>query len=193
MLLVIPWIAVGLTWYYKGILRLYSTKANPYPSLFLVVCFSAVGASLYAFSRYGIYLYEKSFWISLAVVSGLVFLAWRVACGAAIAAEKNKPVVLLLLLLVAGVYGYGALIFTNCNYDRSVPQRWRVEVESKHYSRGSKSVTYHLALAPWGRFTDGQSVTVPRSFYIEVLQGDSVSVNLRPGKWQVPWYEVTKQ
>jgi hypothetical protein len=193
VLLVIPWIAVGLTWYYKGILRLYSTKANPYPSLFLAVCIPALAACLSAFSRYGIYLYEKPFWLSLAVLSVLVFLAWRVACGAAIAAEKNKAVVLAVLLLVTGVYSCGALIFTNCNFDRSAPQVWRVEVESKYYFHGSKSTYYHVELSSWGRFTDGQSITVPRSFYNEVFKGDSLSVNLRPGKWLVPWYEVTKQ
>jgi hypothetical protein len=191
LLLALPWIAVGLTWYFKGILRLYSSKSKPYPSLFIMVLFSEF-ISLFAITRnFKIYDYGRPFWISLLALSVLVLLVWAVACKAAMAGEQNRPAVLLCLFLVAAAHSYGLLIFSNCGYDRSTPQISRVEVSSKYKTRG-KSTSYHLNVSPWGRFTEGENVQVPSTFYYSVRQGDSVSVYLGAGKWGIPWYEVRK-
>lgn len=191
LLLAFPWIAVGLTWYFKGILRLYSSKSKPYPSLFLVVLVAELLSFFSIMRNYNIYDYGRAFWIFLLAISVLVLLVWTVACRAAMAGEQNRPAVLLCLFLAAAMHSYGLLIFSNCNYDRSAPQISRVEVSSKHISHG-KSTSYYLELSPWGRFTDGKNVQVSSSFYRSVDQGDSVSVYLKAGEWGIPWYEVWK-
>ncbi len=190
LLLAVPWIAVGLTWYFKGILRLYISKTKPYPSLFIMVI-SAEMISLVAIIRqYDIYDYGRAFWISLLILSVLVLLIWAVGCRAAMAGEQNRPAILFFLFLTAVAYSYCLLIFSNCDQDHSTPQISRVEVSSKQINHGSKSTSYYLGLSPWGRFTEGESVTVSPSFYRSVNQGDSVSVYLNAGKWGIPWYQV---
>jgi len=191
LLLVIPWIGAGLTWYYKGILRVYSTKSKPYPSLFLVVCLSEVAAFITVMRRYGVYDYGRTFWLSLLILSVLVLLVWAVACGAAIAGEKNRSVILGLLFVVAAAHSYSLLLFSNCGYDPSTPLIYRVEVYSK-YKTGGKSTSYNLRISRWARFEEGESIEVPSSFYYSVGQGDSVSVYLGSGKWGIPWYQVRK-
>ena len=191
LLLALPWMAVGLTWYFKGILRLYISKSKPYPSLFFIVLVTELMSFFIIMQTYKIYDYDRTFWISLLALSVVVLLVWAVACRAAIAGEENRPAVLLCLFLVAAAHSYGLLIFSNCNYDQSIPQISRVEIASKTVRRG-KSTSYILELTPWGRFTDGKTVQVSSSFFRSVSQGDSVSVHLKAGKWGIPWYEVWK-
>jgi hypothetical protein len=191
LLLALPWIAVGLTWYFKGILRLYTSKSKPYPSLFFVVLVAELMSFFIIMRTYDIYDYGKTFWTSLLILSVLVLLVWAVACGAAMAGERNRPAVLLCLFLVAVAHSYGLLIFSNCDYDRSTPQISRVAISSKTVRQG-KSTSYYLELSPWGRFTDGKNVQVSSSFFRSVDRGDSVSVHLKAGKWGIPWYEVWK-
>ncbi|HTR31425.1 MAG TPA: hypothetical protein VMH27_19265 [Puia sp.] len=93
------------------------------------------------------------------------------------------------MLLLAGVYSYGALIFSNCAYDHNRAAISRVAVDGKHYSSG-KNTSYYLELSAWGNMVDGNRVKVTRSFYREMRIGDSVNVYLHPGKWGIPWYEV---
>jgi len=191
LLLALPWIAIGLTWYFKGILRLYISKSKPYPSLFFVVLIAELMSFFIIMKTYDIYDYGRTFWVSLLSLSVVVLLVWAVACRAAIAGEQNRPAVLLCLFLVAAAHSYGLLIFSNCHYDQSTPQISRVEVSSKRISHG-KSISYLLELSPWGRFTDGKEVQVSSSFFRSVDRGDSVSVHLKAGKWGIPWYEVRK-
>jgi hypothetical protein len=191
LLLAIPWLAVGVTWYFKGIFRLYTSKSKPYPSLFILVLFSEMVSLFSVMRNYDVYDYGSKFWLYLLVLSAVVLLAWAIACGAAMAGEKNMPVILLCLFLAAAAHSYSVLIFSNCEEDHSTPLISRVEVSSKHLSRG-KSTSYYLELSPWGRFSEGKSVQVSSSFYRSVEQGDSVSVYLNTGKWGIPWYRVSK-
>ena len=107
-------------------------------------------------------------------------------------AEKSPAIGYLLILLLAGVYSYNVLIFSNCYYDRARPERYRVQVVDKTISRG-KSTSYHLSLSSWGIYDEGKKVTVSRAFYFAVDLNDSLSVYVKPGKWNIPWYRVAKQ
>jgi hypothetical protein len=192
VMLSIPWVAVGLTWYYKGTFRFYYSRKSLYPSLSGTALLAETAAGIVIFGSYGIYEWDKTFWLTLAVWTILVFLVWAVACGAAIAQEKDNFGTLASLIVAVALYCFSALIFTNCNYDRSTPQIWRVAITKKHYS-GARHTTYSLQLSPWGRFTDGEWVDVPSGFYHHVVPGDSVSVYLKAGKWGIPWYQVAKE
>lgn len=192
VMLGIPWLAVGLTWYFKGIFRFYYSRRSMYPSLSVMALLAEMAALIVVFGSYGIYEWDKKVWILLAVVSVLVFLVWAVACRAAIAEEKDLFGTSAALMVAVVLYSFSALIFTNCNYDQSTPQIWRVAVNSKHVSYSRYSTKYDLSLSPWGRFTKGESVQVPSSFYYGVARGDSVSVYLRAGEWGIPWYQVAK-
>lgn len=190
ILLAVPLAAVGLTWYYKGLLRLYFSKSKPYPSLIMAVIFADVAAFM-AILHYHIYLYEQPLWTLLLAVTAAVTLVWVMACSRAAAGEKNSFVLYLGLLLIAAVYSYNALLFTNCAYDKNKPETWTVGVDGKHRSSG-KYTTYWIDLTPWGRFTDGMDVKVSDAFYHSVSSGDSVTIELHPGKWGIPWYEVAE-
>jgi hypothetical protein len=93
------------------------------------------------------------------------------------------------MLILAGLYSYNALIFSNCAFDHQPSEISKVGIDGKHINHG-KSTTYTLELSPWGRFSAGKNVQVPWSFYRSVQTGGSVNVYLHPGKWGIAWYEV---
>ncbi|HTR31426.1 MAG TPA: hypothetical protein VMH27_19270 [Puia sp.] len=68
VLLAIPFAAALLTWHYKGILRLYTTKTKPYPSLIFAVLI-AVGAAFFGALRgYNIYFFDLRAWRLLLIL-----------------------------------------------------------------------------------------------------------------------------
>jgi hypothetical protein len=139
--------------------------------------------------RYDIYLIDGRFWGLIAMGSVVVFLVWAAACRTAATGEKNLFAVYVGILLLAGVYSFDALLFSNCEYDRQPPVITRVGIDGKSISH-NRSDSYYLDLSPWGRFIAGKRVQVSHSFYNTVRTGDSVSVYLHPGKWGIGWYEV---
>jgi hypothetical protein len=189
VLLALPWVAVWLTWFFKGILRLYVSKSKPYPTLLMTVIITEFATFAAVFREYDIYLFDGRFWGLVLALSVVVLLVWSVACRAAVEGERNLPGVYAGMLLVTGLYSYTTLVFSNCAYDDRRPVITRVAVDGKHVSHG-KSTSYFLELSPWGRFTDGKSAQVSYTFYNAMSTGDSVSVYLHPGKWGIAWYEV---
>jgi len=187
--LAIPTAAVLLTGYYKGILRLYTSKSKPYPSL-VYAAFIATGAAIFAvFSGYNIYVFDGAAWQLLLILSIVVTVVWAAISRTAATGEKNLFAIYAGMLLLAGVYSYSALLFSNCAYDHNREAIMRVAVDGKHSSSG-KYTNYYLDLSAWGHYGDGNSVKVSYSFYRQMHAGDSVNVYLHPGKWGIPWYEV---
>lgn len=190
VLLAIPFAAALLTAYYKGILRLYTAKSKPYPSLFIIVIVAELAAFLVVARGYDIYVFDARLWRMMVILAIAVAALWAMICRAAMTGEKNVVALYAGILVLAGVYSYNALIFSNCHYDKNPAVTFRVGVDGKHYNSG-KSTTYYLELSSWGRFTEGKSVQVSHSFYRQMQTGDSVNVYLHPGKWDIPWYEVS--
>lgn len=190
ILLAIPILAVWLTWYYKGILRLFVSNRHPYPSLMIAIIGAAVLALIAVSRVYDIYLFSDHDWFLIAGCAIALTLLWAVVCRAAIPADKNPIVFFGGMLLIAGVYSYSALLFVNCAYDAGTPEKWKVGVDRKHAAHG-KSTTYYLKLSPWGRYDAGKAVIVDHRFYDSVAVGDSVDVLIHPGACGISWYEVT--
>lgn len=190
-LLAAPLVAIYTTWYFKGLMRLTKTKSSPYPTVVIPALLPTFGILLRAIIGYDLYAFQKPAWTLLLVASVLVTLIVIGACREGLRGEKAKALLYVCIFVVAGAYSYGAIVFTNCFYDRSVPEKFRVQVTGKWIS-GGKSTSYYLKLSPWGRFEKGKQVTVSKSFYGRMETGDSLSVFLKQGKWNIPWYRVVR-
>jgi hypothetical protein len=105
--------------------------------------------------------------------------------------EKQKAVVIVFFIIVAGFYGFGAATSSNAVFDRSAPQTMNATILWKTVHHG-KTTSYSLDLSPWGRYTGGNKVTVSHDFFSYVRRGDTVDILLYSGKWGIPWYRVTE-
>ena len=191
LLFVSPLVAGYITWSFKGLVRLYSKKSSPYPTLVILMTFPVVGAGLNAFNRYNLYEFSSAAWLTLAGMSALLSVVALAVLKEAVAASAKKAGAVAYVVFMATLYSYGLLIYTNCQYDRSRAEAWHVAVTGKRIS-GRKTTTYHLQLSPWGKYADGNEVTVSSGIYKAVNEHDSVGVLLNKGKWGIPWYQVVR-
>jgi len=186
-LLAAPAVAIFITWYYKGLMRLEKKKSSPYPSMVMLMTMAIFSALLVIVLRYDLYGFGEHAWsLMLATTLGAVVICIT-ACRKAIAASDKKALTYGVIVVMAGMYSYSLLVFSNCHYDRSVAHPYHVKVTGKRISSG-KSTSYYLSLSPWGQYTDGNEVSVSKSFYNQVATHDSVTVFLKKGQWGLPWY-----
>jgi hypothetical protein len=191
LLFVAPLAAAYFTWSHKGLMRLYSKKSSPYPTLFLLIFFPILGAGYNAFFRYDLYEFSSAAWLTFAGLTALISVVALSVLREAVSAEAKKAGAVAYVVFMVAIYSYGLLIYSNCHYDRSPAEAWRVQVTDKHESHG-KTTTYYLQLSPWGKYADGKEVTVSRAFYLAVAAQDTVGVLLNKGKWGIPWYRVVR-
>lgn len=129
---------------------------------------------------------DATAWVIGALIGGL-------AGGGLAATRMTRPgvdgpsVLVVLLALIGGAFGYGAPAMIDVRFDTSEAQPIHSLVSSMYVSRG-KSTTYHLRLPPWGPRTQPNTVTVSDSLYRRLTPGDPVCIDLRGGALQVPWF-----
>lgn len=184
-----PWVAVYLTWSFKGLLRLSSTKKSPYPSALAMMVLPVVALGVRSV-RDDLYGFPATAWLTLIGVT-LVFTWVSVNVLRPVIAldEGQKNMNLVGMVVFIAIYSYSLLIFVNCYYDRSQPQIYSVEVTGKHVHHG-KGTTYYLQLAPWGKHQNESEETVSSSFYNSINQQDSVRIFLNRGRLGIPWYRI---
>ncbi len=190
LLLLLPWVAVFITWYFKGLMRFDARKKSAWPSISFIIYLPAFAVLIRCLADYHLYT-PGAIWtpvIATALIATFISLQ---LCRKAVAEIKNKGAAIALAVLVAGCYSFGLIVFTNCYYDSYKSTVFDVEVTGKHINRG-KSTTYYLQLAPWGRFTEDKDISVNKNLYNDVQEGQLVRIHLREGKWHIPWYFIVK-
>lgn len=188
----VPLAGLYAVWYFGGLLRLGAKKASAYPSALYMLFMPVLAGWVSVLRGYDLYPVPGSAWRMIVVIAVFLAVVAALACREVLSTEKSPVVGYLLILLLAGLYSYNLLVFSNCYYDRARPERYRVEILNKTISRG-RSTSYHLSLSSWGIYGEGKKVTVSRAFYNAVHINDSLSVYVKPGKWNIPWYRVAKQ
>lgn len=95
----------------------------------------------------------------------------------------------LALGILATVYSFMLVVFTNCYYNVTPPRQLTVMVKGKHFVK-DKTTTYYLTLAPWGRFTGEQDESVAAELYDKMQDDGQVHIYLFEGRWRIPWYII---
>lgn len=186
----LPWAVIACVVYFKGMLRLYRGKgdANPAAGMLLwvgsavIVVNTLANFQLYAFNARGVVLV-----IALAAAIGVI---WFYGCKQVVMPDVRKRWLMPGIFAAALAYSSGLLIYTNCYHDGSVAEIRRVEIDSKdvHYGRYGRS--YRLRLYPWTNDFTTKTVTVPYAYFKKVRIGDSVTVHIGQGRWDIPWYRI---
>jgi hypothetical protein len=186
----LPWAVIACVVYFKGMLRLYRGKgdANPAAGMLLwvgsavIVVNTLANFELYAFNARGVVL--------LIALAGAIGAIWFYGCKQVVMPDVRKGWLMSGIFAAALAYSCGLLIYTNCYHDGSVAEIRRVEIDSKdvHYGRYGRS--YLLRLYPWTNDFTTKTVTVPYVYYKKVRIGDSVTVHIGQGRWDIPWYRI---
>jgi hypothetical protein len=103
---------------------------------------------------------------------------------------KSKTWIYASLIFNIFLYSYAATYSANCIYDKSEPTVYDVEVVDKRISKGRRSTTYYVKVAPWGHHYDKEEISVASSQYNEIQIGQMVKIDLKKGLFNIPWYYI---
>lgn len=186
ILLIYPLLALPIILTSKRLIRMLPKYKSPYYTVFVGVMFPVIISIIIATQKYDI-LYFKSLWvyiISVIVVLGAAFYL----------ADKDNVIVpvsgrIFATCMLSVLYGFGGIMNINCAFDKSAEQVYRAEVLDHNISHG-KSTTYYLMLGPWGPQANTDQVAVSSSRYYRTNIGSKVTVHLKKGLLNAPWFTI---
>ena len=188
-----PVTGIFLTWYFGGLFKMYKKKSSPYPSLVFLIGSPIIGSLVYVFNSYKLYGpgLPSRFWCLLIGCTVLLTIICITVCRKVIKKEGEKLFIVCGIFVLAGIYSYSLLIFSNCYYDKSAAEEWPVKIVNRQIS-GSRVKSYDLTLSPWGRFKNDNQIGVSGRYFDKVQDADGITIYLEKGIWGVPWYRLEK-
>ncbi|WP_207492638.1 hypothetical protein [Aridibaculum aurantiacum] len=90
------------------------------------------------------------------------------------------------------LFSFAATYGVNCVFDDSEPEVYYTEVLDKHISRGRRSTSYYVKVAPWGHHHDIEKISVSYSQYNALQPGELVEIDRQEGLFHIPWYYINK-
>jgi len=143
-----------------------------------------------------------AFVLIMALVRQLVDPTWAIVSGAVGAATflalgflargrpgLQSPIAMMFLLAVSGgLYGYGAIVLADVQFDTSPTTVVQVPVVDKFLTYDRTSTGYHLRLSPWGARTTVNEVEVPHAVYDALRPGALACIVQHPGALRLAWF-----
>jgi len=181
----LPWTAMILAAKSHGLFRLDARRNDVRPNLATAMYLPGFVLLLRAVEDVGVLDWQLA--LVYAALTTLIIWWAALRCDPTLRARRSAA---MILFCIMGAYGYGAVALGNSQLDTSAGQNYRVQVLAMHYTRGSKSTSYYLTLAPWGPRTRPEDVSVARALYSVTRPGGAVCVHQGPGSLGIGWYVV---
>jgi len=162
---------------------LFARKSDPRAELSFALMISGFGFMLW------IHNYHFISMQSLLMVAALVTLVYTAAFFNSVSQNQSRIGTLIGLIIFAGMYSYGLVIAADTLTDNFAPTTYSTQVTGKHTTRG-KSTTYYLVLAPWGPVETTKEISVSSATYRDTQRGDTICLDLHPGRIHFPWYQI---
>lgn len=181
----LPWAAILLVAKSGGLYRLDTQRNDVRPNVAAALYMPGFVLLMRAVLDVGVLDWER------ALIYGA--LAAVVMGWAALMSDptlRARRAAALALFALSCTYGYGAVVLGNFELDRAPDTEYRVAVLARHVSRGSRSTTYYLTLAPWGPRTEPKDVSVSWTLYNRTPSGGTVCVHQGPGALDISWYVI---
>jgi hypothetical protein len=94
-----------------------------------------------------------------------------------------------VMLVVSILYSSGAYLFLNKTLDTAPFQTYPASIVDRGVTTG-KSTSYWVTLTDFGPYKGAHRMDVSHSVYEVTQIGDTVKVDLHPGKFNLAWYEM---
>jgi hypothetical protein len=182
---ILPWAALLLVAKSGGLYRLDARRNDVRPNLAVAMYLPGFVLLMRAVQDLGVLDWQRA--LTYGALAALVLCWAALMCDPTLRARRAAA---LLLFGLMCAYGYGAVVLGNAELDSAPGGDYRVQVLGMHYSRGSRSTSYYLRLAPWGPRLQPQDVSVARVLYAATRPGDTVCVHQGPGVLGISWYVV---
>lgn len=189
ILVIYPFIAVIIIASSKGLIKFFAKQPTPYYS----VCIGSYGAIIplliKSVAAYSI-LALNNFWLPFVIATLAFGMLLMFSAPHKEATTKGRSLS-FGRLLTGGIYGFGCVILINCNFDRSAEKLFDADVLG-HSITHSKGTHYHIVIGQWGPKSSTSDVDVSEAEYFKDTIGTTVSVHLKKGLLNIPWYTVSR-
>lgn len=186
---IIPIVALITVKLSRGLIRIDKKDGSAYPSTIFAFIFPSLGLMLRSFLDYDIFDYsnvwKKAFFVTVVFLFILLFNQKEVTFK-----KKQDYLTVSSLIMFLFAYGFGAVIYLNCNLDKTEPQHYTATIIDKRISTG-KHASYYLKLTAWGQQKEIDEVSVEKGLYNRVEIDSEINIYFRNGKLEIPWFIVT--
>ncbi|OYU96343.1 MAG: hypothetical protein CFE21_08070 [Bacteroidetes bacterium B1(2017)] len=186
--LLIPLLVIGIIKYFKGLIKLNEKEKSAYPSLTLALILPALILCIRGISDYN--LIDSSSIILPSSILSLSILVFLLVNHKELEYHKAKDlfVVLIIYAILFG-YSFGIIISLNGLLDKSAPQYYSSTILSKRTSSG-KYTSYYFEIDTWGKQNEPEEISISRQKYDSLEPGQVVTVELKNGFFNMPWYHI---
>lgn len=173
----------------SGLIRIDQKNGSAYPSIIYALIFPSMGLMARALFDYDIFDYSNV-WLKTALVSVTFIFILLINQKEITFRKKQDFLTISSLIMFLFAYGFGTVIYLNCNLDKSEPEHFTATIIDKRVSTG-KHTSYYLKLTAWGKQKEVDEVSVSKGLYKRVEIDNEINIYFRNGKFEIPWYIVT--
>lgn len=189
--LAIPIIAILAIRLSNGFIRLTESEGNVYPIIFYAFLFPAIGLFIRINREYDILEYTNVFGPMILITLTLLTVLLLSNKDYKLK-TKSEFLVFFLLSFFIFMYSFSVVIFNNCFYDHSEPDKYKANVINKNTEPVKFYLLFNIELSTNLKHNYGNdNIYVSSETYKSINIGDDVVVNLNKGSFNIPWLTVT--
>jgi hypothetical protein len=189
LILLYPVLGAVIMYNSNGLIRFFSKKTSPYYHIFMGVYMSTLLLLVASFTNYEILDY-RNIWYFIIIAIAFAGLM-KLASPNKINTVSEPKGGIIVLILVSLLYGYGCLLQINCLFDKSPEKIYHANVVD-HYINHNKGTHPYLRIDTWGPQTKTKDIQVSMNFYNSAPIGSAVTVHLKKGFFNIPWYNISQ-
>ncbi len=184
----IPLVGLMITFISRGLVRIYVGKDSPYASIENILFFPSCILLIRSLTDHDILDYSN-FWMPLGTAAltlsiVLIYKEWK-----HIKVLSERMWILGYIALFSVAYPFSMITVYNDLLDHATPQVVRSIVLDKEEVRG-KRVSYRLNIAHWEDNQEALTRDINKETYDKINKGDSITIRLYRGKFNIPYYHI---
>jgi hypothetical protein len=186
--ILIPLVAVGLAYFYRGLMKGGDRESSAYPSVAEAFVVPGMAILLRALFDFEILFYENA-WAPVATLTVTLFFVYHFPTGGFSPKKWADYLFLAVFPIFTFAYSLGTIMIMNCAFDHSKPATYETRVISKHFTKG-KTTTYYLTVEPWKGLENPEDIEVERNDYERAGISDTVKIFQYAGLLNIPWIKA---
>ena len=183
--LAMPWFAILVCWQSKGLISLISVQqAAISSSLTSMLISSALALLLRALTNSNLLNWTEGISHSLIFSIPLLFLI-----GVTTHWFSKTFKLFLTALVIAALYGYGAVVASNYLLDHAQPSEQSMTILGRHETHGKGAAGYFTVPA-WRKYSGENDIKVGWDMYYSHAVGGVICMQIHPGAFHIQWFSV---
>lgn len=191
VLLSLPLIIILIVMLFKGIIKygdLEEGEETMYPSIFWG--FAAPIFAIFLKTLFTINILNlENLWSYLILLSVFVFSLCVFGSKEYIIKNTKSYGKLIFVFVLSLMYSYAAILYFNASLDTEASEIFSTIIKEKRISKG-KTTSYYFKVSNKNKIEHGEEFTVSKLVYEDKNIGDSITFELKKGKFNIPYYKT---